>query len=63
MIDDPANEDVADFLAEHLVDGDPDPELVWDMEDPDDVAAYEAAQLTWSEGGQQRAAAYAAKND
>jgi hypothetical protein len=66
VLDDPANDDVYDFLVDHVVPGEPDPALVWDFGTPDDpnehdILAYNAAKLTWSEGGAQRAAAAAAK--
>jgi len=64
-IEDPANADVSGFLAEHWTEGNPDPALVWDFGTPadpneHDIIAYNQMKLTWSEGGQQRAAAYAA---
>jgi len=61
VVDDPANADVEVFLVDHMVDGEPEEDMLFDMENPDDAAAYEAAKLTWSEGGQQRAAAAAAR--
>jgi hypothetical protein len=64
VLDDEANADVHDFLADKVIPGDPTPEQTWDfgtMEEPNqpEVDAYNAAKLTWSEGGAQRAAAYA----
>jgi len=53
VLDDPANADVAAFLTDHIVPGDPDQELIFGEEEGD---AYQAAALTWSEGGAQRAA-------
>jgi hypothetical protein len=54
VITDPANVDLMDFLADRTIPGEPTPEQTWDFGTPEvpnqeDIDAYNAAKLTWSE--------------
>ena len=59
VMDDPSNADLVDFLVDHVVPGEPLPEQTWDFGTPEepnqeDIDAYNAAKLTWSEPASER---------